>query len=283
MHARRRMRGFATIVAMTLVGGALSSLPTIAQAAEPMPIAAIQGTGAATPYAGQQVTTTPSVVTAVYGQGSTAELRGFVIQTPGTGGRKDLDRASDAVFVYMNNQAFDVEIGDRVSVTGTAGEFNGLTQIAGSTVTQVPGSYRAVKPVTGLSWAATAAKRENLESMLFTSTQKFTVADPYPLLPYGELGLSAGALPVQPTDVGAPGSAAATAQAARNAALRVNLDDGSNRGYTATATLPARTVPFLTANRNVHVGDTLKLDEPVIVDYRNGLWKFNPTRPVVVK
>ncbi len=40
-------------------------------------------------------------------------------------------------------------------------------------------------------------------------------------------------------------------------------------------------MPYLTANKNVTVGDTLTPDEPVIVDFRNGLWKFNPTRPIV--
>ena len=48
------------------------------------------------------VTTTPSRVTAVYGQVSTAEFRGFVIQTPGTrGAGRDLGKASDAVFVFL--------------------------------------------------------------------------------------------------------------------------------------------------------------------------------------
>jgi predicted extracellular nuclease len=182
----------ASAAALTLVAGTLSTLPTTAHAADPLPIAAIQGTGPVTPYDQQQVTTTPSVVTAVYGQGSTAEFQGFVIQTPGTGGRKDLSQASDAVFVYMGSRTFDVKIGDQVVVTGTAGEFRGLTQITGSSVTEVKGSYRPVKPVTGITWEKTSAQRENLESMLYSTKEKFLVSDAYPLLPYGELGLAAG-------------------------------------------------------------------------------------------
>ena len=47
---------------------------------------------------GKVVTTTPSVVTAAYPTGG---LSGFVIQTPGTGGKgRSLKQASDAVFVY---------------------------------------------------------------------------------------------------------------------------------------------------------------------------------------
>lgn len=282
MPQRRWRSMFASATVLALVAGTLSTLPGTAHAADPLPIAAIQGTGAATPYAGKQVTTTPSVVTAVYGQGSSAELQGFVVQTPGTGGRKDLSTASDAIFVYMGSQSFDVAIGDQVVVTGTASEFRGLSQITGTSITEVKASYRPVQPVSGISWEKTAAQRENLESMLYSTTEKFLVSDTYPLLPFGELGLAAGgSLPVQPTDAGAPGSAAAVAQAAENAAIRVNLDDGSNRGYTVTEDFPARPLPFLTSSQGVKVGDRLTLDEPVIVDFRNNLWKFNPVTPVV--
>ena len=116
--------------------------------------------------------------------------------------------------------------------------------------------------------------------MLYRSREKFVVADPFNLRRFGELALSAGTLAIQPTEVGPYGSAAADRQAAKNAATRVNLDDGTNRGYTQTATLPARQLPYLTPNADVTVGDTLRLDEPVIVDWRNGVWKFNPTRAI---
>lgn len=281
MHVRQWKKAAVAAAALALVGGSLASMPTMAYAAAPLPIAAIQGTGPATPYAGEEVTTKPSVVTAVYGQGSTAELRGFVIQTPGTGGNAKLNTASDAVFVFLGNTAFDVEIGDQVTVKGTAGEFNGLTQIAGAvTVSEVPGRYAKVKPV-NTRWKSTSSQRENLESMLYATRESFVVADPYPLLPFGEIALAAGPkVPVQPTDVAPVNSAKATAQAAENAAIRVNLDDGTNRGYTKTPTLDARQLPYLTNNAGVSVGDKVALDEPVIVDFRNNIWKFNPTRPV---
>ena len=86
-----------------------------------------------------------------------------------TGGHKDLSTASDAVFVYMAQWPFDVEIGDQVSVSATVSEFGGLTELTEPTVTPVAGSYRPVRPVSGISWAATAAHRENLESMLFAT------------------------------------------------------------------------------------------------------------------
>jgi predicted extracellular nuclease len=255
--------------------------PTVAQAADPIPIAAIQGTGSSTPKAGQVVTTTPSRVTAVYGQVSTAELRGFVIQTAGTGGAgRDLSTASDAVFVFLGSATAGVAIGDVVSVTGTAGEFSGLTQIGGAvTVTKLPDDVPRVRPLTGLRWADTVGQRENLESMLYAGSERFTVSDTFGLLRFGELGLTSAELPLQPTEVARPGSAAADEQAARNLAIRVNLDDGSNRGFTRTETLAARPLPYLSVGVDVAVGDRLRLTEPVIIDYRNGIWKLNPTSP----
>ena len=282
-----RSRGSLTAALLVVASGGLTAVGQPAQAAETLSIAQIQGTGSASPYAGDPVQTGPAAVTAVYGQGSSSELRGFVIQTPGTGGRaRDLSRASDAVFVFMGSTPFEVDIGDVVSVGGTVSEFPStgaasLTQIAGAvSITRLAGDYPAVRPVTGTAWEDTADERENLESMLYFSRQKFTVSDPFPLLRFGELGLTAGALPVQPTDEARPGSSAAAAQAAENLELQVNLDDGSNRGFTRTATLPARPLPFLSATQAVAVGDTLRLTEPVIVDWRNNIWKFNPTRVV---
>lgn len=263
-----------SLLAVALTLGLLFVSPPPARAAEPRPIAEIQGTGAATPLNGQQVTTEPSVVTAVY-PAANRGFNGFVIQTPGTGGDdKDPAEASDAIFVYGGRVAFDVEIGDVVSVTGKAIEFNGLTEIELGSVTPVDADVEPVEPVT-VDWADTAAQRETYESMLYAGDAPFLVSDTYPLLQYGELGLAAGdELPVQPTEVGAPGSDAAAQQAATNAAIRVTLDDGTNRS------LAGGTLPYLKPGEGVTVGDTLTLTEPVIIDWRNNAWKFNPTAPV---
>lgn len=117
--------------------------------------------------------------------------------------------------------------------------------------------------------------------MLYASSERFTISDTFPLLRFGELGLTSAELPLQPTEVARPGTAAASAQATRNLAIRVNLDDGSNRGFTRTPTLAARPLPYLSVGAEVAIGDRLRLVEPVIVDWRNGLWKFSPTTPTV--
>lgn len=267
-----------------LLCGGVAAAPALAaptSAEDTVSIAQIQGTGESTPLLGQTVTTEPSVVTAVY-PGGPGSLGGFVIQTPGTGGTVDTSRASEAVFVYTGGTQSTVAVGDRVQVTGVAGEYRGLTQLAGNVeVTPVSEDLPDVEPATN-AWAGTATTRENLESMLYQPREKFRVADTYGLGRYGELGLAAGrALPTQPTQVARPGSPQAQAQATTNRAISVTLDDGSNRGFAASPTLEARQVPYLTVENPVAVGDTARITEPVIVDYRFDTWRFQPTSPVV--
>lgn len=279
MRLPRPLRGVAVAGALTLAATSIALTPVgPAAAAQTLSIAEIQGTGSATPYAGQRVSTEPSVVTAVYGSGS-GELNGFVIQRPGRQPQRPR-AASDAVFVYAGSAPITVRTGDAVSVTGTAGEYQGLTQLSEPQVTVLSQRLPAPTPI-GIAWERTADTREAFESMLYRSRENFTVADTFPLLRFGELGLTAGReLPYQPTDVAPAGSAEAAAQAERNATYRVQLDDGTNRGYTVTSRFAARQLPYLSADEPVAVGDRVRLDEPVIVDYRNGGWKLNPTRPV---
>lgn len=265
--------------ALALVAGTLTTAPMSAQADSKLSVGQIQGTGDKTPYEGKQVTTKPSVVTAVYPQ-SESDFRGFVIQTPGSGGHWSPTKPSQAVFVYMDSKSYDVKIGDTVSVSGTAKEFQGLTEVDGTKITQVSGKFAQPRPITDVRWEDTASHRENLESMLMKPKQSFKVSDTYPLLPYGELDLSSGQLPFQPTDVAAPDSDRNRAQRKANKTNAVGLDDGTNRGYTRTKNKPARKLPYLTRSRDVRIGDRVKINEPVIVDYRNDNWKFNPTRPM---
>jgi len=282
--ARWNRHGAAFLATGALAAGLLVAVPSTASAATPLPIATIQGTARFSPYVGKTVTTTPSVVTAAYPTGG---LSGFVVQTPGTGGKdRSLKKASDAVFVYTGKAGVDVKVGDLVTVTGTVEEFpsgtdpdaDSLTEIGGKvSVEKSDASYKKVKPVSGLSWASTYDRRENLESMLFSDTEKWTVNDTYDLGTYGELGLATGGRLVQPTDKARFGSKAADKQEARNAERRVVLSDGASTVFDRAGS--PGTPPFITRKSDVRVGDTARLTEPVVVDWRNGAWTFTPTRP----
>ncbi|MDF2993555.1 MAG: putative extracellular nuclease [Microbacterium sp.] len=110
-----------------------TAIPAEPSVAEPVPAAAdltpirdIQGDGDSTPLDGQTVTTR-GIVTAAYPTGG---YNGFFVQTAGTGGQLGAEHvASDALFVYGSRAVAQVAVGDYVEVSGTAGEYNGLTQI----------------------------------------------------------------------------------------------------------------------------------------------------------
>ena len=92
------------------------------------------------------------------------------------------------------------------------------------------------------------------------------------------IGYTGGRL-VQPTDKARLGTKAERTQAERNAERRVVLDDGLTTRFDDVK--DPGTPPYITRSKDVRIGDTARLDEPVIVDWRNDAWTFTPTRPTV--
>lgn len=135
----------------------------LAAGAPALEIWQIQGSGPSSPYAGQNVTTTANVVTAV-------GPAGFFIATPPE--RSDRDPAtSDGIYVYRGS-APGVTAGDVVDVTGSVNEFHGMTEISATAVVVV-GSGAALPPATELdgdhparSQPQAGAELESLEGML---------------------------------------------------------------------------------------------------------------------
>ena len=246
---------------------------------DPITIEQLQGTTDTSPYATQTVTT-KGVVTAAYPSGG---FYGFYIQTPGTGGAIDFTAhdASDAVFVYQQNGAVTPKVGDYVQVTGAVSEFKGMTELSiadGSAVTTLTDAAEAVKPAT-VALPADEAQRESLEGMLVAPQGKFTVADNYSVNQYGEIGLASGTTPLfTPTDVANPHDAAALkAVEDANAARSVTLDDGSSANYMTNAAAKDTPLPYLTQDKQIRVGAPVTFTAPVIFDYRNGGWDYQPT------
>lgn len=242
--------------------------------ADTIPIAEIQGTGDTSPKAGTTVTTT-GVVTARYATGG---FNGFYLQTPGTGGAVDLatHTASDAVFVFGSSFAGTVAAGDYVKVTGAVSEFNGLTELTATAITELDASTVSAPAPATVGLPATAAQRESLEGMLVAPQGAFTVTDVYSANQYGEIGLAAGDKTlVQPTEAARPGTAEYAAVVADNAARAVTLDDGASTNFLSAAN-KAKPLPYLSLDKPVRVGEPVAFTTPVILDYRNNAWKFQP-------
>ncbi|MFT4212206.1 MAG: ExeM/NucH family extracellular endonuclease [Microbacterium sp.] len=244
-------------------------------------ISEIQGTGETSPLAGQTVTTR-GIVTAAYPSGG---YNGFYIQTPGTGSDLDLDThtSSDAIFVYGSSAVAKVQIGDYVEVTGPVSEYNGTTEISptAANVTVLAEDAAAVTAAE-VAWPTTDAQRETLEGMLVAPQGEFTVSDTYDTNYYGSIGLAAGTSPLlTPTDVAQPGTEQYDAVVADNAARQVTLDDGSSLNFNSAAN-KSIALPYLSTADPVRVGAAVTFTQPVIVEYRNSAWSFQPTQRLTV-
>ena len=243
------------------------------------PIAAIQGTGATTPLMGQKVIT-QGVVTAAYPTGG---FNGIYIQTPGTGGTaKSMGDASDGIFVYSSWAARNVEIGQCVRVEGTAGEYNGLTQLTGNPyVTElVDTECEPVEATPLTTLPATDAEKEVYEGMLVQPEGTYTITNNYALNQYGQVGLTPGDQPLyQATDVVAPGPEALAHEAANQARL-ITLDDGSSWDFMRNDTAKKSELPYLSHEEPMRTASQVTFDQPVILDYRFQ-WNYQPTGQVV--
>ena len=252
-------------------------------------IAEIQGTNTDTSPHLDDTVTTNGVVTAKYPVGG---FNGFFMQTAGTGGAVDATPgASDAIFVFTPD--FDdatLNLGDGVTVNRPVSEFSGATQIT------APGPGLGhqddARRVNGWSAAypTTAAAREAHEGELIAPTNTFTVTNTFATNTFAEIGLATGTTPLlQPTDVAEPGSPAAEAIAADNAARGVVLDDGASLNFTTSASGTA--LPWLgnaTAGFNpVRVGarasfaavatTSPQLTDGVILDFRTTSGSSSPS------
>lgn len=226
--------------------------------------------------------TTTGVVTAAYPDGG---FNGYTIQTPATGGAVNLaeHKASDGLFVYDSKNVKDLQIGDYVKVNGTISEYYGLTELNASSVTKLSNKVEAPKAST-VAFPKTDTERESLESMLIAPQGDYTVSDVYNTNKYGEIGLAASNKPfLNPTVKGLKGDAetgaAYQAELGRIEAEGVYLDDGSSRNFLDTkypdnADTP---LPYLSNDQPVRVGEKVTFTKPVVLDYRNSAWRFQPT------
>src|SRR5690625_478726 len=250
---------------------------------EVVPIAEIQGTGEETPFDGRTVTTR-GVVTGVYPEGG---FNGAFIQTPGTGADLEDHDASHGIFVFGGGSglAAGVEIGDYVEVTGTAGEYFGLTQIQAAVYRVLDEEVEA--PVPAAIELPAVAEREPFEGMLIAPQGEFTVTDTYHTNRFGWVGLAAGDEPLrQPTDVVRPrgvDDAAYDAFVAANADREIRMDDGSSHDWTNFGFEDHRTpVAYLDPENPVRTGAPVEFEGPVILDFRrtvanqDSTWAFQP-------
>jgi predicted extracellular nuclease len=229
-------------------------------------IGAVQGSGVATPLAGQQVTVRGVVTSDL----QTGGFSGYYLQDAGDG-----DTAtSDGIFVFDPALLLDVAVGDIVQVTGTPVEFNGLTEI-GSVTSAAPCETGPAAPEAApLDLPATGATFEPLESMLVSPVDELSVTEVFNLNRFGEVVLSEGGILENPTEIAEPGPSADAIRAS-NAARRIVLDDGRTTNLSSAGIAP----PYLAPDDPLRVGDTVAGLDDTVLSFAFNLWRLQPTAP----
>ena len=215
-------------------------------------IGSVQGSGEASPVAGQTVTVRGVVVGDH--EGPSPALRGFYLQDPA--GAADGDPAtSDAIFVFNGGNQDLVELGDLVTVTGTAGENQGQTQVSVSAANVATCGTGTVAPTEVSLPVTSTADLEKVEGMLVTYPQDLVVTEHFQLGRFGQVTLSGGDRLDQPTNVVAPGAEAQALQAANNLD-KIILDD-STQAQNPDPIVFARGEQPLSATNTLRGGDTV--------------------------
>ncbi|WP_392543800.1 ExeM/NucH family extracellular endonuclease [Oryzobacter telluris] len=212
-------------------------------------IGAVQGSGEATPVAGQQ-RTVRGVVIGDH-EGPSPNLRGFYLQDSGDG-----DAAtSDGIFVFNGGNQDLVSLGDVVTVTGTAGESNGQSQISTNAAGISVCGTGTVAPTEVALPVSSLADLEKVEGMLVTYPQDLYVTEHFQLGRFGQVTLSGLDRLDVPTNVVAPGAAAQALQAENN--LRKIVLDDSTQAQNPDPIPFARGGQPLSADNTLRGGDTV--------------------------
>ena len=202
-------------------------------------ISAIQGAGAESAMKGQTVTV-EAIVVGDFQDGdadSGRSLGGFYVQEEATDSDGNV-HTSEAIFVYGGSA--DVQVGDKVRVTGLVKEYYGLTELAAQTVSVVEAG--AVADVHGMaavidlpSVGTTLSQDgdyqpdlEAYEGMLVTIPETLTITEQFNLDRFNEMKLVAGERPETFTQVSDPDAAAYQAYLAELGARTITYDDGLN-------------------------------------------------------
>ena len=227
----------------------------------------VQGAGAESPIAGQDVTVEGVVVGDFEGETGSGDLGGVFIQDPQGDG---LAETSDGLFIFVPD-APELEPGDTVRVAGTVVEFFGLTELSDVTALTICAEGGAQPAATPLTLPADQAARERLEGMRIVAPGELAAMENRNVDDFGEVLLASGGPLFTPTEIAEPG-APAVELAADNASRSILLDDGRD----GTGREPIR---HIAPGDTVRRGDTVTALEGVL-SFGFGVYRIQPTGTV---
>jgi uncharacterized protein len=232
----------------------------------------IQGSNLASPRAGESHAI-EGVVVGDY-QSTASEFGGFYLQEED--GQHDSDPlTSEGIFVFDNNLATNVSVGDQVRVRGTVTEFNGLTELSSVNAVSLCSTGNSTTSTSVSLPVAAVTDLERYEGMLVRFTQTLTATEVFNLGRFGEVSLSGVGRLYSPSAVAAPG-AAAQAKRDENNRSRIILDDGNNEQNIDPTRYPQG---GLTATNTLRVGDSLP-GLSGVMDFRFSNYRIQPIGPL---
>jgi predicted extracellular nuclease len=260
-------------------------------------ISTVQGTGLVSALVGQVVTVEAIVVGDFQRVGGTFNLRGFYVQ------EEDADAdanplTSEGLFIFDDLFGVDVQVGDKVQVTGTVAEFtsgsnSSLTQIRSVTDISVQSTGSVLPLPTEITFPVqNITDLEAFEGMRVTIPTTLTVTEHFQLGRFGQVVLSSDGATNQPgtdgrldqyTQFNAPSVSGNSAYQAEIAKRRIVVDDGLTI-QNPDPIVNARGGNPLSASNTLRGGDTVTglsgiLDD-LFGDATVGQYRIQPVAPV---
>lgn len=250
-------------------------------------ISAIQGLGAVSDIAGEEVTV-EAIVTGIITNGDGAQV-GYYLQ------EEDADSdgsaaTSEGIYVYSNQP---VSVGDKLRLTGEVSEYGDLTQLEAVRDLRILETGLALPSVTQitLNMRANFETYEGMRVELLTGSEDpLTVVTNFNLDRFGEIELAEGNL-VQPTQIfDAQTEAGEIAElAAANTAARFTIDDGSTGQNSDRVTMidSGDGTSFEAGDPITADGPTLRLGSQLsnvtgIMDERFGGYRIQVDKPLEI-
>jgi predicted extracellular nuclease len=256
---------------------------TVTAPLETILVSAVQGSGAASPLAGQEVQV-EAVVTSLITSGDV--LNGFYVQEEDADADTD-PATSEGIYVFCGSTCpTGLAAGDRVEVAGTVAEFFNNTQInvTGGSVSVLasglPLPSAAVVTMPASSSTTAPATFEPVEGMVTTIPTTLAVSEYFELARFGEIVLTADEREFQYTQTNTPTVEGYQAFLDDLATRRIILDDDSNDENDATSG-PLNNEPYyyptpgLSTGNYFRGGDTIT-DLTGVMEYSFGAWKLRP-------
>lgn len=223
----------------------------------------IQGTGITSPYASSLIKTTGIVTSKFIG---TNKIGGYFIQDE----LGDNNFASsDGIFVLNNID--NINIGDKVELTGTIEEFNGRTQIKAVTSQTVLSSNNTI-PITTIIFDPNNWNPEIYEGMILNFNQTLYVTKNSDLKTLGQLSLNSKRV-FSPTNQFLPKSTEYYTLVTQNQKKQLTLEDGVNTANYSPAI-------FADANGTRRTGERVSNLVAVVDNIDANYFIYPTTKPV---